>query len=108
MCTTMLVSIAPRRTANTTLPRPSCRRRLPPSPRRLSPANVGRIGDCRGGKAIMRIRGATALVAAGVGLAPVSGANAQLLNHKDLSLATALAIATAASDHCKAQGYEVS
>ena len=31
-----------------------------------------------------------------------------MLAHKDLSLATALAIATAAADHCKAQGYHVS
>ena len=56
----------------------------------------------------MVIRGVTALFAAGVGLAMASGANAQLMNHRDLSLATALAIATAASDHCKAQGYHVS
>jgi uncharacterized protein GlcG (DUF336 family) len=35
-------------------------------------------------------------------------AGAQLITHKDLSLATALAIATGASDHCKAQGYKVS
>jgi uncharacterized protein GlcG (DUF336 family) len=35
-------------------------------------------------------------------------AYAQLIEHKDLSLATALAIATAAADYCKAQGYAVS
>jgi uncharacterized protein GlcG (DUF336 family) len=35
-------------------------------------------------------------------------AQAQLLAHKDLSLATALAIATTASDTCKGQGYRVS
>ena len=35
-------------------------------------------------------------------------ASAQLLNHKDLSLATALAIATTAADTCKAQGNRVS
>ena len=35
-------------------------------------------------------------------------ARAQLIPHKDLSLAIALAIATAAADHCKAQGYTVS
>ena len=35
-------------------------------------------------------------------------ANAQLIEHKDLSLATALTIATAAAEHCKAQGYTVS
>ena len=34
-------------------------------------------------------------------------ANAQLLNHKDLSLATALTIATTASETCKGQGYRV-
>src|SRR5438045_1514589 len=36
-----------------------------------------------------------------------SAAQAQLLNHKDLSLATALAIATTASETCKAQGNRV-
>jgi uncharacterized protein GlcG (DUF336 family) len=35
-------------------------------------------------------------------------ANAQLLAHKDLSLATALTIATTAMDTCKGQGYRVS
>jgi uncharacterized protein GlcG (DUF336 family) len=35
-------------------------------------------------------------------------ASAQLLDHKDLSLATALAIATTAADTCKAQGNRVS
>ena len=35
-------------------------------------------------------------------------ANAQFIDRKDLSLATALAIATAASDLCKSQGYKVS
>jgi uncharacterized protein GlcG (DUF336 family) len=35
-------------------------------------------------------------------------ANAQLLTHKDLSLATALTIATGAADTCKGQGYRVS
>jgi uncharacterized protein GlcG (DUF336 family) len=35
-------------------------------------------------------------------------AGAQLVNHKDLSLATALTIATAAADTCKGQGYRVS
>ena len=56
----------------------------------------------------MVIRGMTALCAASVSVTMASGAQAQLLNHKDLSLATALAIATAAADHCKAQGYHVS
>lgn len=45
------------------------------------------------------------VVALGAFTAP---ANAQLIEHKDLSLATALTIATAAADHCKAQGYTVS
>ena len=35
-------------------------------------------------------------------------AQAQLLAHKDLSLATALTIATTAADTCKGQGYRVS
>jgi uncharacterized protein GlcG (DUF336 family) len=35
-------------------------------------------------------------------------ANAQLIEHRDLSLATALIIATAAADRCKARGYTVS
>ena len=35
-------------------------------------------------------------------------AAAQLANHKDLSLATALQIATTAADTCKSQGYRVS
>jgi len=35
-------------------------------------------------------------------------AQAQLLAHKDLSLATALAIATTAADTCRGQGYRVS
>jgi uncharacterized protein GlcG (DUF336 family) len=56
----------------------------------------------------MLIRGATAVVLATASLTCASVANAQLLAHKDLSLATALAIATAAADHCKAQGYHVS
>jgi uncharacterized protein GlcG (DUF336 family) len=45
---------------------------------------------------------------AGLGLAFATGAQAQLLTHKDLSLATALAIATTAAETCKAQGYAVS
>src|SRR5205814_3689012 len=35
-------------------------------------------------------------------------ADAQLLAHKDLSLVTALTIATTAADTCKSQGYRVS
>lgn len=38
----------------------------------------------------------------------ITDANAQLIARKDLSLAAALAIATAASDHCKASRYTVS
>jgi uncharacterized protein GlcG (DUF336 family) len=47
---------------------------------------------------------------AGVGLAAIlaTPASAQLLEHKDLSLATALAIATTAAETCKGQGYRVS
>ena len=43
-----------------------------------------------------------------VALAVAAPADAQLANHKDLSLATALAIATTASDTCKGQNYRVS
>ena len=48
-------------------------------------------------------------ILAGIGLAGLlaTPASAQLLNHKDLSLATALAIATTASETCKAQGNRV-
>ena len=47
---------------------------------------------------------------AGFGLAAMlaTPAGAQLLAHKDLSLATALTIATTAIETCKAQGYRVS
>lgn len=47
---------------------------------------------------------------AGLGVASMLAlpANAQLLAHKDLSLATALTIATTAMDTCKGQGYRVS
>jgi uncharacterized protein GlcG (DUF336 family) len=49
-------------------------------------------------------------LAVGIALAtaPVSLATAQLLNHKDLSLATALTIATTAAETCKGQGNRVS
>ena len=56
----------------------------------------------------MLIRGATAVALAAASFTVASGTNAQLLAHKDLSLATALAIATAAAYHCMAQGYHVS
>ena len=47
---------------------------------------------------------------AGLGVASMLAlpANAQLLAHKDLSLETALTIATTAMDTCKGQGYRVS
>jgi uncharacterized protein GlcG (DUF336 family) len=44
----------------------------------------------------------------GLGLAFTSPADAQLLARKDLSLATALTVATTAADLCKSQGYTVS
>lgn len=47
-----------------------------------------------------------------IGLASVAlgsaGARAELLAHKDLSLGTALTIATTAAETCKGQGYRVS
>ncbi len=45
---------------------------------------------------------------AGLAFAFAAPAEAQLLARKDLSLATALAIATTAADLCKSQGYNVS
>ena len=45
------------------------------------------------------------IIAVAVSGAPAS---AQLIKHRDLSLATALTIATTAADHCKGQGYAVS
>ena len=48
------------------------------------------------------------LIGAGVACALATPANAQLLTRKDLSLATALAIAQTAHDTCKAKGYRVS
>src|SRR5438046_7916747 len=48
------------------------------------------------------------VVAALLGCAVLaSAAQAQLVNHQDLSVATALAIATTASETCKAQGNRV-
>ena len=46
-------------------------------------------------------------LALGTALA-TTGVQAQLLAHKDLSLATALTIATTAAETCKGQGYRVS
>jgi uncharacterized protein GlcG (DUF336 family) len=48
------------------------------------------------------------LAGLGLGVALATPASAQLLNHKDLSLATALTIATTAAETCKGQGYRVS
>src|SRR5438309_10856534 len=45
---------------------------------------------------------------AAIAAAVAMPASAQLLAHKDLSLATALAIATTAADTCKGSGYRVS
>jgi uncharacterized protein GlcG (DUF336 family) len=45
---------------------------------------------------------------AGAALLLAAPAQAQLLAHKDLSLATALTIATTAGETCKGQGYRVS
>ena len=49
-------------------------------------------------------------ILAGIGLAALlqTPASAQLLNHKDLSLATALTIATTAAETCRGQGNRVS
>ena len=48
------------------------------------------------------------LAAAALLAALVTPANAELLAHKDLSMETALTIATTAIETCKAQGYRVS
>jgi uncharacterized protein GlcG (DUF336 family) len=52
------------------------------------------------------------LISLGTGIALAvalaTPASAQLLNHKDLSMATALTIATTAIETCKGQGYRVS
>jgi uncharacterized protein GlcG (DUF336 family) len=54
------------------------------------------------------MRAASFLAAAALTAAFAMPAEAQLLTHKDLSLATALTIATTAADTCKAQGNRVS
>jgi uncharacterized protein GlcG (DUF336 family) len=51
------------------------------------------------------VAAAVAIVCATAGITPV---RAQLIDHKDLSLTTALTIATAALDRCKAQNFTVS
>jgi uncharacterized protein GlcG (DUF336 family) len=54
------------------------------------------------------IRVTVALVALAFAVAPAAPAGAQLLARKDLSLATALTIATTAAETCKAMGQRVS
>jgi uncharacterized protein GlcG (DUF336 family) len=54
------------------------------------------------------MKSANFIFAIGLTAALAMPASAQLLNHKDLSLATALAIATTAAETCKNQGYRVS
>ena len=51
---------------------------------------------------------AAAAFAAGLAASFATPASAELLAHKDLSLDTAVAIATTAAATCKAQGYRVS
>src|SRR5437762_7936841 len=51
---------------------------------------------------------ATSFAGIALALAIAKPASAQLLNRKDLSLATALTIATTAAETCKSQGYRVS
>jgi len=48
------------------------------------------------------------LVLVATGFVVATPAFAQLIDHKDLSLAAALTIATTAAEHCKAEGYTVS
>jgi uncharacterized protein GlcG (DUF336 family) len=55
---------------------------------------------------VCRAAGVTLVSALAFGLAPA--ANAQVLNHKDLSLAMATTIALTAIETCKANGYAVS
>src|SRR5258708_36385606 len=57
-------------------------------------------------KIALRIAGLSVASALACGLA--ASANAQLLTHKDLSLAMATTIARPTMDTCKAQGYNVS
>ena len=53
----------------------------------------------------MKVYHAAALA---LGIALAAPANAQLVDHKDLSLGTALTIATTAIETCKTNGYRVS
>src|SRR5260370_16445737 len=77
----------------------------------LSGVRRGCSGTHQGGcipmsKIAFRIAGVSVASALACGLA--GPANAQLLAHKDISLAMATTIARAAMDACKAQGYNVS
>src|SRR5258708_22916515 len=63
-------------------------------------------GGVRMTKIVSRIAALSFASALACGLAP--SANAQLLAHKDLSLAMATAIAQGAIAACKAQGYSIS
>jgi uncharacterized protein GlcG (DUF336 family) len=54
---------------------------------------------------LLSSRAICSLIAVGVLTTPAA---AQLIEHRDLSLATALTIATAAADRCRARGYTVS
>ena len=54
------------------------------------------------------MKSASLLTGLGLTAALAAPASAQLLSHKDLSLATALTIATTAAETCKGQGYRVS
>jgi uncharacterized protein GlcG (DUF336 family) len=54
------------------------------------------------------MRSTSLLTGLGLMVALAAPASAQLLSHKDLSLATALTIATTAAETCQAQGYRVS
>src|ERR1700740_3437760 len=57
-------------------------------------------------KIALRIAGVS--LASALACSLVGPANAQLLTHKDISLAMATTIARATIDACKAQGYNVS
>jgi uncharacterized protein GlcG (DUF336 family) len=54
------------------------------------------------------MRSTSLLTGLGLMVALAAPSSAQLLSHKDLSLATALTIATTAAETCQAQGYRVS
>ena len=70
---------------------------------KLSPAQREREFEREG-----TMKSTSLLTGLGLMVALAAPASAQLLSHKDLSLATALTIATTAAETCKAQGYRVS